>query len=374
MLRPDGEASVAEHSHRASAEGDSPAAHAASGKLPYIALAPDVDVGAAGGEKVSAGNVRRAPANAQGKDRGPDSKRAAPQETGNRIRPIQHPAWSALSDREGAAFPAALSKGNAGKIAVSTNVDRESLEEYARLARLPAIEQFFFPVPETVCLPDERTQVLNTTSAPWSANCQLVITIAGNQQAIGTGWLMGPRLVVTAGHCVHEGMDGNFFESVEVIPGMNGPARPYGSQAALQGKLRASDGWRTSGTLALDYGAILLDSEFQSPTGTSPGQFAVDVLSDAQLTGIELFLSGYPADKTFGTQWTDAEPISGVLTGRLKYMIDTFGGHSGSAVVPVGGSAAVGIHNYGGCPNFCTRITSGVKADLDQWLNESTSP
>ncbi|MBX3418584.1 MAG: hypothetical protein KF851_13350 [Pirellulaceae bacterium] len=32
---------------------------------------------------------------------------------------------------------------------------------------------------------------------------------------------------------------------------------------------------------------------------------------------------------------------------------------------------AVGIHNYGGCPNKATRITPIIKADLDRWLQES---
>jgi V8-like Glu-specific endopeptidase len=117
-----------------------------------------------------------------------------------------------------------------------------------------------------------------------------------------------------------------------------------------------------------------LDRDFSATDGSAPGYHQIAVLSDQELTSLAVYLSGYPADKQFGSQWTDADPISGVQAARLRYMIDTYGGHSGSAVIPVGRSEAVGIHNYGGCPNQCTRITPHVKADLDQWRAESVAP
>jgi len=149
---------------------------------------------------------------------------------------------------------------------------------------------------------------------------------------------------------------------------MNGPARPFGSQTSFTGSLRASTEWKTNGTISRDYGAIILTDAFRSSNGLPPGHNSIAVATDAELAGVDLYISGYPADKTVGSQWTDTDPITAIHSERLKYMLDTYGGHSGSAVIPSGGTAAVGIHNYGGCPNNCTRITNEVKADLDLWL------
>lgn len=235
----------------------------------------------------------------------------------------------------------------------------------------PPIESFFFEVPESVCFPDERERVRDTTVLPYSAACQLVINLPGGRQARGTGWLMGPRLVITAGHCVHEGEGGNFFDSVEVIPAMNGATRPFGAQTAGRASLRACNDWKTSGTLAGDYGAILLDRPFTSTSGSSPGALEAVFRTDGELNDTVLELSGYPGDKNFGEQWADRDPVSALEAGRLQYFLDTYGGQSGSGVRTVSDNKVVGIHNYGGCPNKCTRVTAAVKLDLDGWLAES---
>ena len=247
-------------------------------------------------------------------------------------------------------------------------------DRYAKLAKLPPIAKFFFETPDSICLPDDRIQRTDTSAFPWSANCQLVITMSNGQQAIGTGWFYGPKLVVTAGHCVHEGEGGNHFSSIEVIPGMSGTNEPFGSKSS--GKLRASAQWKSSGSMAHDYGAIILSEGFQLPDGKKPGVFSAVALSDAALTSLAIRISGYPGDKPFGTQWFDSGSVMTVNPQRLHYTIDTFGGHSGSAVIRMNNNQpeAVGIHNYGGCPNRCTRITAEVKADLDQWLAESNAP
>ncbi len=280
--------------------------------------------------------------------------------------------WREFIKRERDPSIPSLMSPDKGILRVPTDLPDTLLESYQNASQLLPIEAYFFGIPETVCWPDERVQVPDTTDMPWSANCQLIITMSGGQQAIGTGWLAGPKLVVTAGHCVHEGAGGNYFERVEVIPGMNGPLRPFGAQ--VSSTLRASLGWTTNGSAALDYGAIILDAEFQTLSGKKPGKHSIVVKSDQELQGELVMLSGYPGDKVFGSQWTDADPLSQTQSQRLKYLLDTAGGQSGSAVIPLGEDAAVGIHNYGGCPNNCTRITQKVKADIDTWLNESGGP
>lgn len=243
--------------------------------------------------------------------------------------------------------------------------ETESIESYSAMNEIRDIGEFFFEVPESVCLPDERTQVTDTTTAPWNGICQLIITTRGGLKGRGTGWFLTPTVVVTAGHCVHEGAGGDFFPEIEVIPGMNGPVRPFGSQTVTSTALRTTQKWKEFGSVVHDYGVIVLDQPFVGVTVTP-----ALALSDADLAAANLELSGYPADKATGTQWFHSGVPTSVANGRLFYTIDTFGGHSGSAVTAnhSSGRVAVGIHNYGGCPNKCTRITQEVLDEINSWL------
>ncbi len=273
----------------------------------------------------------------------------------------------ALSDSTSGSKTVFLLEAEAGE--VNEPVSDESID----FLNLPAVASFFYDPPESLCEPDERVQVLDTVRAPFNANCQLIITLNNGRKAVGTGWFYGPQCIVTAGHCVHEGDAGQFFRSVEVVPAMNGLRRPYGS--AIGTRLRASAGWQSSGTQADDYGAILLDQPFPGVPNNPITILRSRVLTDEEFTGRELRISGYPADKENGTQWQCSGPLSTLQPNRLRYMIDTFGGHSGSPVTisDTEGLWVVGIHNYGGCPNKSTRITRQVKDDLDAWLAESQS-
>lgn len=262
----------------------------------------------------------------------------------------------------------ALAGGPEGEPAAASAVvalaDAAALDDYSAIASIPDVGEYFFPIPESICEPDERRQIADTSAAPWNGNCQLVITLPGGVKARGTGWFLTPTLVVTAGHCVHEGAGGGFYPEIEVVPGMNGAVRPFGSTTVAAAKFRAAAGWVANGSVLDDYGAILLDAPFPGVSITD-----ADALPDAELANAELTLSGYPADKPTGTQWVHAGLPTSVQPRRLSYMIDTFGGHSGSVVTAItpAGRRAVGIHNYGGCPNHCTRITADVLADLQDW-------
>jgi glutamyl endopeptidase len=77
---------------------------------------------------------------------------------------------------------------------------------------------------------------------------------------------------------------------------------------------------------------------------------------------------GYPGDKTYGTMWTMKGAIQQVKKTRLFYLIDTFGGQSGSPHYGKWNDScnpcAFGIHSYGVGGNWSmnssTRITEKV--------------
>ena len=105
--------------------------------------------------------------------------------------------------------------------------------------------------------------------------------------------------------------------------------------------------------------------------GDTLGFFGFAALSDAELQNLLANTAGYPGDKPFGTQWFNAGAITQVTARRLFYMLDTFGGQSGSAVwrLQNGQRHGVGIHGYGGCPNKALRITGPVFNNMLTWRN-----
>jgi len=287
-----------------------------------------------------------------------------PPEKGVRFVPMGKASWQSL----------ALAGSGAEKTGYSFySIDKskmtpENQRNFEELDGLPSIDAFFFEKQESVCDPDERVPEVNTEAGPWSGVCQLVINMGGGRRAVGTGFLVSPTCVLTAGHCVHQGESGSFFESVEVIPGCRGNSKPFGSQTSSN--LKATDAWKQAGVMAEDYGVIVLPREFgPNENGAIPAILSVAVLSDEALKSGSVYVSGYPADKAFGTQWSDADPVADVKPQRLFYNVDTYGGHSGSPVL-FGGSRGpvVGVHNYGGCNNKSTRVTDAVKKQVEVWV------
>src|SRR5918912_3129628 len=67
---------------------------------------------------------------------------------------------------------------------------------------------------------DDRVRILDTELAPWRMICALRMRGPTGAGAIGTGWFIGPRTVLTAGHCVFSNhFFGGWASSIEVIPG-----------------------------------------------------------------------------------------------------------------------------------------------------------
>lgn len=228
---------------------------------------------------------------------------------------------------------------------------------------IPPVESLFTVGPEQICDADGRTHVPSTKQTPWSAHCYLIITTPAGKK-YGTGWLMGPRLVVTAGHCVHGGLGGRYFSKVEVIPGSNGPGdRPFGSQVSRE--LRAAAGWTTGGRASEDYGAIILEREFEGSPATLGTRIATDDELNAAGTAR---VSGYPVDKN-REQWTHEDALVSLTPSEIRYWTDTLDGNSGAPVLQKG--VVVAIHNWPGCPNYGVRVNDTVQRQLNEWLSES---
>lgn len=248
--------------------------------------------------------------------------------------------------------------------AVFEDAELLSDAEYSMFKALPAAETLEYgAAPETVCGKDDRINIKDTTKVPWRWNCQLIITMANGGKSRCTGWLIGPRTVMTAGHCVYSKGNGGWAKSIEVIPGMNAALKPFGSFKSTG--LFSVKGWINTSKPEYDYGAIHINQ----PIGNKLGWYGFANLGTSSLKGLLVNLAGYPGDKAFGTQWYHWGRITSVAERRLFYLVDTAPGQSGSAVyyIKAGKRFAVGVHAYGGCPNGATRIIKPVYDNMVNW-------
>jgi len=220
---------------------------------------------------------------------------------------------------------------------------------------------------ESVCGRDGRIRINPTTKFPFRANCQLIITMANGRKARCSGWFIGPRTVMTSGHCVYSHTAGGWAREIEVIPGMNGSSKPYGSQVSKS--FKSVRGWVKNKNSNHDYGCIILPNK---TLGNKVGWYGFASYKKATLKHLTVNNAGYPGDKTFGTQWYNGGKVTKVTSKKIEYMIDTNGGQSGSPVWQLKNKTqryAVGIHGYGGCPNKAVRITKSVFDNMLKWKN-----
>lgn len=227
---------------------------------------------------------------------------------------------------------------------------------------------------------DSRVQITNTRDIPWRWICSLYIVDQDNMPWVGTGWLVGPRTVITAGHCVYihkpKGTTG-WARSIDVIPGRNGTVepQPFGSaRASSPGQLHTIDNWVTRQDRNYDYGAIILPRD--QPFGMQNGYFGFASLADAELNGKTGNIAGYPLDKGYTTLWFDARGLGQLDRDVIYYTIDTNGGQSGAPVwiIKDGQTYAVGIHTNGwsGPGNSATRINRPVYDNIRLWKQEGS--
>jgi glutamyl endopeptidase len=222
---------------------------------------------------------------------------------------------------------------------------------------------------EVVIGADDRVEVGNTNEYPWRCIASLLMTAADGTNWIGTGWLVGPRILLTAGHCVFMADHGGWVSQMEVIPGRRGDERPFGSCMAMA--FRSVIGWTESNDREFDYGAILLPADCRY--GDQLGRFGYEVRADDDLENVLVNLSGYPGDKPVGTQWFHKNTITATDDRVITYQLDTAGGQSGAPVwvKREDGRYGVGIHTNGAVTgNSATRITQEVYDNITAWKNE----
>jgi V8-like Glu-specific endopeptidase len=235
---------------------------------------------------------------------------------------------------------------------------------------------------------DNRIRIANSnyTKYPYRA----VGTIMSNKTD-ATGWctasLIGPRLAITAGHCVYDDDTNAWLWNTWFSPGHRGAGSdrfPNGTPRQVVG-LISFKGWFTDEDPDHDVGFLILADQPQTASlgwfgfGWWSGSLDDVFVGTFQYPGANYFCAASPNanDSCGGYQYYDGDVIQGQCGNLLEYEIDTNPGSSGSPAFRYwnGGERwIVGPHAYGFSPcdggdNKAVRMgkyKAGVACDLFQ--------
>ena len=235
---------------------------------------------------------------------------------------------------------------------------------------------------------DDRTRVTNTRSFPWRAVVKLNMQFPDGGNFIGSGAMVSPFHVLTAGHVIHSEDNGGFATSITAYPGQDDIDRNDSGQGRWYGgaeftRLRTYTSWTEDQDWNHDWGLITLDRNI----GDITGFFGYETLNVSDYNnGTTLNTAGYPGDRDGGRlMYRATGPSDSATDTKVFYTgfegMDTAGGQSGSGVWRYSSASNTrhihAIHAYGsGADNLNsgTRINADKFNRLNNWIAADASP
>ncbi|MDR2977512.1 MAG: trypsin-like serine protease [Streptococcaceae bacterium] len=185
----------------------------------------------------------------------------------------------------------------------------------------------------TVFGPDDRFRITNTTTYPYSAVVMTRTTFPDGYVASGSGALISPNSVLTAGHNVYDKYHGGWATSIISYPGYNAGATPFGGIYGTN--FYSVNGWvgsadsdtKNSYNSRYDIGIIRLASNIGRHTGFFGVSWGAADLNQT------FTLTGYPGtvsqSNVLGQMFSASGKVTSQDTNSLYYQIDMTPGDSG---------------------------------------------
>lgn len=220
---------------------------------------------------------------------------------------------------------------------------------------------------ESIIGSDDRFKVYYTTEFPYRTTGRLKMGC--------TGTLIGPKHVLTAGHCVydHDTQTWASGDELQFTPAQNGDEKPYGT---IDWETCFSvSGYTEDNNLEYDYAVVILKEEI----GFQTGWLAYRAEEYESLSNLLININGYPADKPEGSMWHSDCNVKDTSERMLYYDCDTFAGNSGSGIYRLSTNSrgederfVVGVHTLGVASdsvyNRGVILTEDAIVNINNWV------
>jgi glutamyl endopeptidase len=220
---------------------------------------------------------------------------------------------------------------------------------------------------------DNRTRVNPTDAGPYCNTVYVQSTFSNGSTIIGSGFMLGPSSIVTAGHCVYN--NNSLATSVTVIPARNGSINPYGS--ATSTSITVSPQYITGGSTSHDWAIVENDSALGNQTGWLGLRWQTATYNDTYV-----YNTGYPTPSTTPGQtagqsymFLGSGYVESSSTNILNGDWDATSGNSGGPVFAyysATGYTAIGILTSGSAPStdgssYPTAYTTATRITQDMF-------
>ena len=234
---------------------------------------------------------------------------------------------------------------------------------------------------------DGRSPVKKPQDTIHRVQAQLWLKFSDGQYG-GSGTLVGPNHIITAGHNVFDPTKQEWVENISVRLSLYGINIPFNEQKVV--RIYTYNKWTEKNDSNHDIALLVLNENI----GQRVGWYGMDCLPQPPCD-LKITVTGYPmevregkskyienetkspADR-FKTMWTmSSNPDQmGLFIAELiiKYTIDTSPGQSGSGIwyQTKDGCFVIGVHTYGNqTENSGTRITQKRLKDICSWISQT---
>jgi len=233
------------------------------------------------------------------------------------------------------------------------------------------------PMPERVVGTDDRTRVTTTESYPWNTVGYLCNDYPFGRAYRGTGAIVTPYMVLTAGHMVYDwSTEGGYASEVCFAPGQRqlspgGAVEwPYGMFTASSWETNANyiDALKTNRAVQFDYdyAAVFFNRSF-ARVGLNTYMPVVFNLAPESIN-----LAGYPPSVQGETNsqgmWHSFGDVTGVTDRMIYYNADTTPGNSGGPVWEfISGLRRIVAVHVASDPAGC-RLVSQNQGVIEAWM------